>query len=105
MLNDENVGGGGGGADITLLMKLNLLETHTVHQCKIIEQLKEENAALNARLKKYTNGENHKRYYEQHKEKIKETGAEYLKKLKETNPEKIKEYSKRAYQKKKMTKV
>lgn len=63
---------------------------------KIID-LKMQNLDLEQRLKKYTNGENHKRYYEKNKEKIKETGASYLQKLKAENPEKIKEYSHRAY--------
>jgi hypothetical protein len=62
-----------------------------------IKDLKTQNADLEQRLKKYTNGENHKRYYEKNKEKIKETGASYLQKLKAENPEKIKEYSHRAY--------
>jgi hypothetical protein len=62
-----------------------------------IKALKAENADLEQRLKKYTNGENHKRYYEKNKERIKETGASYLQKLKIENPEKIKEYSHRAY--------
>ena len=53
------------------------------------------------RLKKYTNGDNHKRYYEKHKEKYKELGSNYLQKLKEDNPEKLKEYRQRAYQKRK----
>jgi len=62
-----------------------------------IKDLKTQNADLEQRLKKYTNGDNHKRYYEKNKEKIKETGASYLQKLKVENPEKIKEYSHRAY--------
>jgi hypothetical protein len=62
-----------------------------------IKDLKIQQADLEQRLKKYTNGENHKRYYEKNKEKIKETGASYLQKLKTENPEKIKEYSHRAY--------
>jgi hypothetical protein len=62
-----------------------------------IKALKAQNADLEQRLKKYTNGENHKRYYEKNKERIKETGASYLQKLKVENPEKIKEYSHRAY--------
>ena len=69
-----------------------------------IENLNIEVASLNSyiaelelRLKKYTNGENHKRYYEKNKEKIKETGSSYLQKLKLENPDKIKEYSHRAY--------
>ena len=73
-----------------------------------MEHILEENAALKLRvvdleekLKKYTNGDNHKRYYEKNKEQIKEAGSNYLKKLKEENPEKLKEYRQRAYQKRK----
>ena len=62
-----------------------------------IKEKKLQNMELEQRLKKYTNGENHKRYYEKNKEKIKETGASYLEKLRIENPEKIKEYSHRAY--------
>ena len=73
-----------------------------------ITQLQTQNMDLEQHLKKYTNGENHKRYYEKNKEKIKETGASYLQKLKAENPEKIKEYSHRAYlnqKKKKLEKI
>ena len=56
---------------------------------------------LEIHLKKYTNGDNHKRYYEKNKAKIKESGSLYLQKLKEENPEKIKAYSRTAYEKKK----
>jgi hypothetical protein len=70
-----------------------------------IATLNAQNADLEQRLKKYTNGENHKRYYEKNKEKIKETGASYLQKLKVENPEKIKEYSRQAYQNQKMKKL
>jgi hypothetical protein len=66
-----------------------------------IKELKTQNIELEHRLKKYTNGENHKRYYAKNKEKIKETGASYLEKLRIENPEKIKEYSHRAYLKQK----
>ena len=52
---------------------------------------------LEQKLKKYTNGDNHKRYYEKNKEKIKKDGLSYLKKLKLENPEKIKEYNHNAY--------
>ena len=55
-------------------------------------ELKEKVKDLKEKLKKYTNGDNHKRYYEKNKDKIKEQGATYLKKLKEENPEKLKEY-------------
>ena len=62
-----------------------------------VEELKKKNAELEERLKKYTNGDNHKRYYEKNKEKYKELGSNYLQKLKEENPEKLKEYRRTAY--------
>jgi predicted MPP superfamily phosphohydrolase len=65
------------------------------------EELKKKNAELENRLKKYTNGDNHKRYYEKNKDKIKEQGTNYLKKLKEENPDKLKEYRRSYYLKKK----
>lgn len=73
-----------------------------------LDTLKKENIELKAkvleleeRLKKYSNGENHKRYYEKNKEKIKAKGTENLKKLKETNPEKLREYRHNYYLKRK----
>jgi hypothetical protein len=65
------------------------------------EELKLKVHELEERLKKYTNGENHKRYYEKNKDKIKEQGSTYLKKLKEENPDKLKEYRRTYYLKKK----
>jgi predicted MPP superfamily phosphohydrolase len=64
-------------------------------------ELKQQITELKKRLKKYTNGDNHKRYYEKNKEKIMETGANYLKNLKEVNPEKLKEYRHTYYLKRK----
>jgi hypothetical protein len=63
--------------------------------------LKQKINELEEKIKKYTNGNNHKNYYEKHKDTIKEKGLEYLKKMKEENPDKIKEYARRAYLKKK----
>ena len=65
------------------------------------EELKNKLQELEERLKKYTNGDNHKRYYEKNKDKIKEQGATYLKKLKEDNPDKLKEYRRTYYLKRK----
>ena len=82
------------------ILKINeksLLEENTILKMKIIE--------LEDKLKKYTNGSNHKRYYEKNKEKIKESGSNYLQKLKIENPERLKEYSKRAYENKKKKKL
>ena len=64
-------------------------------------ELKEKVKDLEEKLKKYTNGDNHKRYYEKNKDKIKEQGTTYLKKLKEENPEKLKDYRRTYYLKKK----
>lgn len=66
-----------------------------------IKELEAEIVSLKDRLSKYTQGKNHKRYYEKNKEKIMENSAKRLKNLKKTNPEKIKEYARRAYLKKK----
>jgi len=71
---------------------------------EVIEEnkmLKEKVIQLEERLKKYTRGKNHKKYYEKNKEKVIETGANYLQKLKEENPDKLKEYRRRAYLKRK----
>jgi len=66
-----------------------------------IKGLETEIIRLQERLKQYTSGKNHKKYYEKNKEKVMEDSAKRLKKLKEDNPEKIKEYARRAYLKRK----
>ena len=71
---------------------------------KLVEEnnvLKKKIEDLEQKLKKYTNGDNHKRYYEKNKDKIKINGLSYLKNLKIENPEKIKEYNHNAYIKRK----
>ena len=60
-------------------------------------ELKKRVSELEERLKKYTNSEGHRRYYEKNKERIIKNANAYLKKLSEENPEKIKEYRRRAY--------
>ena len=80
-------------------LNINKVEVDVL-KLKIVE-LTNKVIELEERLKKYTNGSNHKRYYEKNKEKIKESGSTYLQKLRIENPEKIKEYSKRAYANKK----
>jgi uncharacterized protein YlxW (UPF0749 family) len=59
-------------------------------------KLKEENSKLKIeieeltnKLKKYTNTESHRKYYQLHKEEVKDNATKYLKNLKETNPEKL----------------
>jgi hypothetical protein len=73
-----------------------------------IQALEEENALLKAKveeleikLTKYTNNKRHRKYYEEHKEEIKEKANQYLKKLATENPDKLKEYRHRAYLKQK----
>ena len=66
-----------------------------------IEVLKQKNKELEEKLKKYTNGDNHKRYYEKNKDKIKEHGSKNLKKLKEENPEILQQYRRTYYLKRK----
>ena len=71
---------------------------------KLVEEiilLKNKIEELEIKLKKYTNGDNHKRYYEKNKEKIKKDGLSYLKNLKLENPDKIKEYNHNSYIKRK----
>lgn len=80
------------------------METTNIDISELIaenERLKKEVNELKEHLKKYTFGDNHKRYYEKNKEKVKEGGAKYLQKLKEENPEKLREYWRRAYQNRK----
>ena len=81
-------------------MEVYLIHNKSILKLKIVE-LTNKVTELEERLKKYTNGSNHKRYYEKNKEKIKESGSTYLQKLKTENPEKLKEYSRRAYANKK----
>ena len=66
-----------------------------------IKLLKDRINELEEKLKKYTNSETHKTYYEKNKDIIIKKANENKKKMKETNPEKIKEYSHRAYLKRK----
>ena len=78
----------------TLIEQNNALKSQIVDLSNKISELEE-------RLKKYTNGSNHKRYYEKNKLRIKESGSLYLQRLKTENPDKIKEYSRAAYARKK----
>jgi len=86
---------------VTNIIQLQDLECFN----KLLEEenslLKKKIEELEQKLKKYTNGDNHKRYYEKNKDKIKINGLSYLKNLKIENPEKIKEYNHNAYMKKK----
>jgi hypothetical protein len=81
----------------TLLQENNKLKDENT-------KLKVEIEELSKKLKKYTNTESHRKYYETHKTEVKDNATKYLKKLQETNPEKLKEYRQRAYQKLKLKK-
>jgi hypothetical protein len=69
-----------------------------------IEKLKLEINELNEKLKKYTNSQGHKKYYEKNKNTVMEKSKSYLQKLKEENPDKLKEYRKTAYLNRKIKK-
>jgi len=77
------------------------LHMELFHLKEINQMLLKKIEGLEIRLKKYTNGDNHKRYYEKNKSRIKEFGSLYLQRLKTENPDKIKEYSRAAYARKK----
>ena len=77
------------------------LHLELFHLKEINQMLLKKIEGLEIRLKKYTNGDNHKRYYEKNKLKIKESGSLYLHRLKTENPDKIKEYSRAAYARRK----
>jgi hypothetical protein len=56
---------------------------------------------LEEHLKKYTNSNGHRKYYEKNKDKVMKNASAYLKKLAEENPEKLREYRITAYQNRK----
>jgi hypothetical protein len=66
------------------------------------ELLKKTNLELEEKLKKYTNNERHKKYYEKNSEKVKEKAKNYMEKMKTENPEKLKEWRHTAYMNRKM---
>lgn len=77
-----------------------------------LEELKKENdilketiIKLEEKLKKYTNSDAHKDYYEQHKDEVKAKGKAYIEKLKKEDPEKLKAYWKKANEKRKLKKI
>lgn len=61
------------------------------------ELLKKKVKELEEQIKKYTNSDAHKKYYEEHKDEVKKQGRAYLEKLKQDNPDKLKEYRRTAY--------
>lgn len=62
--------------------------------------LKKQIALLEEKLKKYTNPQRNKKYYENHKEELIEQAKQY----KANSKEKIQEYNRRYYEKKKQQK-
>ena len=69
-----------------------------IEQTQLIEKLKSEIQELKEKLKKYTNPERNKKFYENNKEEIIKKSNDRLKNL--TN-EKLQEYRHRAYVKRK----
>ena len=81
---------------------LQLENTQLKHENTELKQTIQE---LEARLKRYINNEAHKKYYENHKQEIKQQQSKYIEKLRAENPDKMKEYWQRAYQKRKEKKL
>lgn len=71
-----------------------------LEQSAIIEKLKLENNELKERLKKYTNPERHKKYYQIHKDELKERN--YKKSDYTPTKEQRIEYNKIYYERKKL---
>lgn len=72
---------------------------------KQIDELTQQKLELEEKLKKYTNNKQHIKYYENHKDVVKERAKNYMEKIKETNPEKLKEWRHNAYLKRKEKKA
>ena len=82
----------------------NILDENTKLKAEV-EKQKQIIQDLENRLKLYINNEAHKKYYENHKQEIKQQQSKYIEKLRAENPDKMKEYWQRAYQKRKETKL
>jgi hypothetical protein len=82
----------------------NILEENTKLKAEL-EKQKLIIQDLENRLKKYINNEAHKKYYETHKQEIKQQQSKYIEKLRAENPDKMKEYYQRANQKRKEKKL
>ena len=64
-----------------------------------IQKLTQENEDLKAKLKKYTTNPSYKKYYQDHKEAVKESQRKYREKLLAEDPDRLKEYTRRANKK------
>ena len=82
----------------------NILEENTKLKAEL-EKQKLIIQDLENRLKKYINNEAHKKYYETHKQEIKQQQSKYIEKLRAEKPDKMKEYYERANQKRKEKKL
>lgn len=84
-------------------METEIIELKTKLQKEQNEKsiLQEKIKELTEQLQKYTNSKRHIRYYENHKDEVKERAKTYMDKVKEQNPEKLKEWRKTAYQNRK----
>jgi hypothetical protein len=89
--------------DYKRLYELSIIEKESL--LNQIEELKNKVNDLTIHLKKYTNKESNKIYYQNNKDKIIQQIKEYNTTHKvNKNPDKIKEYNKRAYEKRKLKK-
>ena len=82
----------------------NILDENTKLKAEV-EKQKQIIQDLENRLKRYINNEAHKKYYENHKQEIKQQQSKYIEKLREEKPDKMKEYYERANKKRKEKKL
>jgi len=80
-----------------IIVFINIIIMNTESILKENELLKLRIIELEEHLKRYTNSDGHKRYYEKNKDKVKNNAGQYLKNMAETNPDKLKEYRRTAY--------
>ena len=82
----------------------NILDENTKLKAEV-EKQKKIIQDLENRLKRYINNEADKKYYENHKQEIKQQQSKYIEKLREEKPDKMKEYYERANKKRKEKKL
>ena len=80
------------------------LQKENIKLKELLDNREKQIEELKMKLKKYTNPDKNKRYYEKNKNKLLEKSKEYHEKLKLENPEHLKEMKRKSYLKKKLEK-
>jgi len=80
------------------------LQQENIKLKELLDDREKQIEELKMKLKKYTNPQRNKKYYEKNKDKLLEKSKEYHEKLKLENPEHLKEMKRKSYLKKKLEK-